>query len=92
MAEDLPSTTRSSKLQASETVVEKLGIFRRFGRFYMRNEFLFIFGFSFISLHIIWFNMQRQVPMEDRSEVKALNALKTLWNKKPEDMQPKDAK
>jgi len=40
--------------------------------------FLFYFG----SLHVIWFNMQRKVPYEDRTEIKAIQSIKTWWNGK----------
>jgi len=59
--------------------VVKRRFFGRFGSFVRRNENLLMFLFYFGSLHMIWFNMQRKVPYEDRTEIKALQSIKTWW-------------
>lgn len=34
------------------------------------------FGFVFVGLHVIWWNLQKKVPPDERSELKAYYAVK----------------
>ena len=61
------------------SVAKRVGSFRRFTSFCKKYEFFLAFGFVFTSLHIIWFNLQRHVPMEERSEVKAWRAFQKWY-------------
>lgn len=48
----------------------------RLRRFYRNNEILIMFGVTFVSLHIIWWNLQSHVPIHQRSEMKLYYGLK----------------
>lgn len=48
---------------------------------FKRNEFGLIFGFCFVSIHVIWYNLQRShVPLEERTEIKVFAAAIKKWN------------
>ena len=51
-----------------------------------RNEFMLGFGFVFVGLHVTWFNLQRHVPDDYRSELRAYRAIKAFLF--PEAKQP----
>lgn len=47
---------------------------------FKRNELMLMFGFTFMSVHVIWWNMQRNhVPMEERTEIRVYRALCKKW-------------